>query len=52
MPNEKPNMDDLKQITFIVADDHAIVREGIVAFCQSRPELKIIGSQHAGFERP
>lgn len=43
-------MDDIKQITFIVADDHAIVREGIVAFCQSRPELKIIGECAGGGE--
>jgi two-component system invasion response regulator UvrY len=43
-------MDDSKQITFIVADDHAIVREGIVAFCQSRPELKIIGESATGLE--
>jgi two-component system invasion response regulator UvrY len=43
-------MDEPKQITFIVADDHAIVREGIIAFCQSRPELKIIGECAGGAE--
>jgi DNA-binding NarL/FixJ family response regulator len=43
-------MEETKQITFIVADDHAIVREGIVAFCQSRPELKIIGECSGGLE--
>jgi DNA-binding NarL/FixJ family response regulator len=43
-------MEDSKQITFIVADDHAIVREGIVAFCQSRPELKILGESSSGLE--
>jgi DNA-binding NarL/FixJ family response regulator len=43
-------MDEPKQITFIVADDHAIVREGIVAFCQSRPDLKIIGECSSGLE--
>jgi DNA-binding NarL/FixJ family response regulator len=30
-------------ITLILADDHGIVREGIAAFCRTRPELKILG---------
>jgi DNA-binding NarL/FixJ family response regulator len=30
-------------ITLVLADSHGIVREGIAAFCASRPDLKVIG---------
>src|SRR3954467_14271106 len=37
-------------ITLILADDHGIVREGIAAFCRTRPELKILGQCSDGGE--
>jgi DNA-binding NarL/FixJ family response regulator len=43
-------LDEAKVITFIIADDHAIVREGIVAFCQARPDLRIVGQCSGGVE--
>ncbi len=33
-----------------MADDHGIVREGIAAFCASRPDLKILGQSSDGGE--
>jgi len=30
-------------ITLILADNHGIVREGIAAYCSSRPDLRVIG---------
>ncbi len=30
-------------VTILIAEDHAMVREGLVAVCQSRPELKVVG---------
>jgi DNA-binding NarL/FixJ family response regulator len=32
-----------KPISVILADDHLIVREGLAAFCEARPELHIVG---------
>jgi DNA-binding NarL/FixJ family response regulator len=43
-------MDPNKQITLVLADDHGIVREGIAAFCHSRPDLKILGQSSDGAE--
>jgi len=37
-----------KTITLVLADDHGIVREGIAAFCSTRPELKILGQTSDG----
>ena len=37
-----------KVITLILADDHGIVREGIAAFCRTRPDLKILGQTSDG----
>ena len=34
---------NLRVKTIVLADHHAIVREGIAAFCGTRPDLKIIG---------
>ncbi len=31
------------RISIVLADDHSIVREGIAAFCQSKPEFNIVG---------
>jgi DNA-binding NarL/FixJ family response regulator len=36
-------MENPAALTLILADDHGIVREGIAAFCKSRPEIKIQG---------
>jgi len=36
-------METLKPLTLVLADDHGIVREGIAAFCKSRPEIVILG---------
>jgi len=30
-------------ITLVLADSHGIVREGIAAFCTSRPDLQVVG---------
>jgi DNA-binding NarL/FixJ family response regulator len=43
-------METTKPITIVLADDHGIVREGIAAFCNSRPELKILGQSSDGAE--
>lgn len=32
-----------KPISVVLADDHLIVREGLAAFCETRPELHIVG---------
>jgi DNA-binding NarL/FixJ family response regulator len=32
-----------KHISIVLADDHSIVREGLAAFCDARPELHIAG---------
>jgi len=36
-------MNQTKQISIVLADDHSIVREGLAAFCDARPELHIAG---------
>ncbi len=36
-------MQATKPISIILADDHSIVREGLAAFCGTRPELHIAG---------
>ena len=33
----------MQPITVVLADDHPIVREGLVAYCEGRPELHIVG---------
>src|SRR6266516_3457716 len=43
-------MESTNTITLVLADDHGIVREGIAAFCSSRPELKILGQSSNGDE--
>src|SRR5580693_553531 len=43
-------MEAEKTITLVLADDHGIVREGIAAFCSTRPELKILGQCSDGAE--
>ena len=43
-------MDAQKTISIILADDHAIVREGIAAFCAPRSDLKIIAQCSDGAE--
>ena len=36
-------MTQTKPISIVLADDHSIVREGLAAFCEARPELHIVG---------
>ena len=43
-------MEPTKPITLVLADDHGILREGIAAFCASRPDLKILGQSSDGAE--
>jgi|SRR5665213_2817288 len=43
-------MESSKVITLVLADDHGIVREGIAAFCNGRPNLKIVGQSSDGDE--
>src|SRR5580693_9055057 len=43
-------MEPTKPITLMLADDHGILREGIAAFCASRPDLKILGQSSDGGE--
>jgi DNA-binding NarL/FixJ family response regulator len=43
-------MNTARTITLVLADDHGIVREGIAAFCSSRPDLKIVGQSSDGGE--
>lgn len=37
-----PPMQETKILTIILADDHAIVREGLAALCSSNPRFKVI----------
>jgi DNA-binding NarL/FixJ family response regulator len=39
-----------KLATLVLADDYALVREGIAAFCGSRPDLKILAQSADGEE--
>jgi DNA-binding NarL/FixJ family response regulator len=43
-------MQSAKTITLTLADDHGIVREGIAAFCNCRPDLQILGQSSDGAE--
>ncbi len=43
-------MNDIKPITVVIADDHAIVREGVAALCNASAELKVIGQCSDGEE--
>jgi DNA-binding NarL/FixJ family response regulator len=43
-------MEIIKPITLVLADEHGIIREGIAAFCNSRPDLKILGQSSDGSE--
>jgi NarL family two-component system response regulator LiaR len=37
-----------EQITIIIADDHAIVRQGVRAFLEIQPDLAVVGEADAG----
>jgi len=43
-------MEETRPLTLVLADDHGIVREGVAAFCSSRPDLKILGQSSDGSE--
>lgn len=36
-------MNETKPLTIVIADDHAIVREGVAALCSASSELKVVG---------
>jgi NarL family two-component system response regulator LiaR len=40
----------MEEITLAVVDDHAIVREGIVSFLQTQPDITIVGEASSGKE--
>ena len=37
-------------LTVILADDHGIIREGVAAFCKSRPDVSLLGQCSDGQE--
>jgi DNA-binding NarL/FixJ family response regulator len=43
-------MDTLPPLNIVLADDHGIVREGIAAYCKSRPEITIVAQCSDGEE--
>jgi DNA-binding NarL/FixJ family response regulator len=43
-------METLPPLTIVLADDHGIVREGIAAYCNARPEITIAGQCADGEE--
>jgi DNA-binding NarL/FixJ family response regulator len=43
-------METTHPLTIVLADDHGIVREGIAAYCRSRPEITIAGQCSDGEE--
>jgi DNA-binding NarL/FixJ family response regulator len=43
-------MNTTRTITLVLADDHAIVREGIAAFCSALPNYQIVGQSSDGGE--
>jgi DNA-binding NarL/FixJ family response regulator len=43
-------METVTPLTIVLADDHGIVREGIAAYCKSRPEISIVGQCADGEE--
>src|ERR1700684_839073 len=43
-------METTRPLTLVLADDHGILREGVAAFCNSRPDLKILGQSSDGLE--
>ena len=44
-------MESTKPLTLVLADDHGILGEGIAAFCNSRPDLKILAKVSMASER-
>ena len=40
----------IKPITLVLADDHGMVREGIAAFCQSRPNFRVLAQCSDGVD--
>ena len=41
-PESIESMQEAKTLTIILADDHAIVREGLAALCSSNPRFKVV----------
>lgn len=43
-------MPDTHLITILIVDDHAVVRQGVRAFLETQPDLKVIGEASSGEE--
>jgi two-component system, NarL family, response regulator LiaR len=43
-------MDELPRISVLIVDDHAVVRQGIRTFLETRPDLEVIGAVGSGKE--
>ncbi len=43
-------MEKMPEITVLIVDDHAVVRQGIQTFLETNPDLEVIGSAEAGPE--
>ena len=37
-------------ITVVVVDDHAVVREGVLSFLQTQPDIEVVGEAASGLE--
>ncbi|MFU8771602.1 MAG: response regulator transcription factor [Anaerolineales bacterium] len=48
--NERALMDNSDKISIIMVDDHAIVRQGLRAFLQSKADMEVIGEASNGEE--
>ena len=40
----------MEEITVLLTDDHAIVRQGVRAFLETQPDIKVIGEAGSGEE--
>lgn len=43
-------MDNAARITVLIVDDHAVVRQGVRTFLETRPDLEVIGTAENGEE--
>jgi NarL family two-component system response regulator LiaR len=43
-------MEEQTEISVLIVDDHAVVRQGIRAFLQTAPDLKVVGAAETGAE--
>src|SRR5512145_899793 len=45
-----PTMTNSHPITILIVDDHAVVRQGVRAFLETQPDLKVVGEAASGEE--